>query len=555
MDQELLHKAFLTELEALEAFRIAYTAQYPNAPLSHDDPDVRRLIEALAFFTARTRLAAQRGLNDSIQRIFRQHFPYLLAPMPALAMLRATQTSRFADASELPAGSAVTIHDQPGSQGGPGDRYYFRTLAAMRVLPVHLRSVDTVSVDGGYRMLLRLQADSPNNQAMDTLSLHVNHLDDLASSVAVMQELRSHLRGAHVLFGEKNREEDRGQPIELTFGAHLDREATPDPYLHPLQRARMQLRFPRSELYLKFSGLHPPRNWHHVTLCLDLDDSWPRKLRLTSESFELYAVPMINVARAFAAPLDVDGTRDRYVLNHPDASAGFVPLWTMAAQRPSKEGFIPLAPAVFGNRGDSFEAWAEGRGTSRRGYASFQLAGAYNKPERISVDAFWHQPRLSADNGAGWKVSLHERFIEGAAWDLSGAIVPSWDAWIDDDREAQLELVSMKTIKELGRDELLLLLAACGAKEESLYAKLFSAISEVRTTTAPQGRRPGQLTLTYEVLFRNLEASDIPRLALFRRWMEDLLSNWCDDAPNIVAVVPNLDVRIGPTPEGESAAR
>jgi type VI secretion system protein ImpG len=553
MDQEQLHKAFLTELEALETFRVAYTAQYPQAPLSHDDPDVRRLIEALAFFSARTRMAAQRGLNDSVQRIFRQHFPYLLAPLPALAMLRATPTSQFADASDLPAGSGVVIHDETGPKGEQGDRTFFRTLASMRILPVHLRSVDVVSVaSGGFRMLLRLQADSPNNQPLDSLTLHINHLDDLASSVMVMQELRAHTRGARALYGEKIREEDQGQPVDVSFGSPLDIEATPDPYLHPLQRARMRLRFPRSELYLKLAGLHPPRNWRHVTLCLDLDGAWPKKLRLGSDSFELFSVPMINVVRAFAAPLEVDGTRDRYVLNHPDATAGFVPLWAVAAQRPSKEGFVPLPPAVFGSREECFEAWAEGRGVGRRGYASFQIASTYKKPERISVDAFWHQPRLTASDGAGWRVCLQDRYIEGAGWGLSGAIVPSLDSWIDGDRETQLELVSMKTMKELGRDELLLLLGACGAKEDPLYAKLYSAISEVKTTAAPWGQRPGLLTLTYEVAFRNLELSDLPRLALFRDWIADLLSHWCEEAPEVVAVVANLDVRMGSQSQGGS---
>jgi type VI secretion system protein ImpG len=544
MEQEELQKAFLNELEALEAFRIAYTAQYPAAPLSHDDPDVRRLIEALAFFTARTRLAAQRGLDDSIQRIFRQHFPFLLAPVPALAMLRATPTSKFTDASDLPSGSVVTLHQPPGPNGELGERHFFRTLSTLRVLPLSMRSVDVVARPGGYRMLLRLSSDAQSNQPLNSLSLHVNHLDDLASSLMVLQELRTHVRSARVLYGANAREDELGEMVDLAFGSPLDTDATPDPYLHPLQRARMQLRFPRAELYLRFSGLHPPRNWQHVTLCLDLDDGWPRKLRLTRDGFELYAVPMMNVTRELASPIDVDGTRDRYVLRHPDATGGYVPLWAVAAQRPTKTGFAPLEPAVFGARGDCFEAWAEGRGIYRRGYASFRLEGVYDKPERISVDAFWHQPGLTANDGTGCKVCLHDRFIEGATWSLSGPIVGSADSWIEGDRETQLELVSMKTLKEFGRDELLLVLSACGAREEPLCAKLFTAIEDVQVTTAPDAANGDHLRLIYEIQFRRLEISDLPRVALFRHWIEDLLSAWCEDAPGVVAVVPNLGKRV-----------
>ncbi len=554
MDQEHLHRAFLSELESLEAFRIAYTAQFPDAPLSHDDPDVRRLIEALAFFTARTRMAAERGLDDSIQRIFRQHFPFLLAPVPALAMLRAAPTPAFADASELPAGAVVAVHEEPGLNGEPGERFFFRTLAPLRVLPLSLLSVNTVSRGSAYRILIRLQANSPSNQELNSLALHINHLDDLPSSIMVFQRLREHIREARVLYGADARQEDLGQRIDLTFGSPVEGDATPEPYLHPLQRARMQLRFPRSELYLRFSGFHPPRNWQSITLCLDLDENWPRKLRLTSDGFQLYAVPMMNVMRELADPLDVDGTRDRYVLQHPDAAAGFVVLWAMAALRPTKQGFVPLEPAVFGARGDCFEAWAEGQGASRRGYASFRLEKAYEKPERISVDAFWHQPGLSASDSAGWKLSLQERFIDGVTWNLSGPIVPSAHSWMDGDREAQLELLSMKTMRTLGRNELLLLLSACGAREEMLYAKLFRALDEVRTRAVPQGRSPGRLTPVYELVFRNLENADLPRLALFREWVAQLLGSWCEEAPNVVAVVPELGVQIPTVPDLEGGA-
>src|SRR3569832_2795528 len=97
MAQEILEKAFLAELEALEKFRISYTGIYPNTPLTREDPDIRRLIEALAMFTARTRVSAERNIDQSMLRIFRQHFSFLLDPVPALVMLSATPTARYVD--------------------------------------------------------------------------------------------------------------------------------------------------------------------------------------------------------------------------------------------------------------------------------------------------------------------------------------------------------------------------------------------------------------------------------------------------------------------------
>ena len=68
-----LERAFLAELEALEKFRISYTGLYPSAPLAHEDPDIRRLMEALAMFTARTRLGWQTARWGDLQGLMTQY--------------------------------------------------------------------------------------------------------------------------------------------------------------------------------------------------------------------------------------------------------------------------------------------------------------------------------------------------------------------------------------------------------------------------------------------------------------------------------------------------
>ena len=65
MASDELQKAFLEEMHALDNFRMAYAAEHPSTPLDRDDPDVRRLMEAMAFFTARTRIVGLR--NGAVQ--------------------------------------------------------------------------------------------------------------------------------------------------------------------------------------------------------------------------------------------------------------------------------------------------------------------------------------------------------------------------------------------------------------------------------------------------------------------------------------------------------
>jgi len=199
--QDLLEKAFLAELEALEKFRISYTGMYPSTPLTREDPDIRRLIEALAMFTARTRLAAERGIDQSMLRIFRQHFPYLLDPTPAMVMLSAKPTARYVDATELPAGTEVFLIERAGK---PADQRVFRmrTLAKLRLLPIEIESLDIQRTRARtYRLFIHFTAAFRRNDEIGELNLYVNHLDDLVSSISVLYALKEHLRSARSTTG------------------------------------------------------------------------------------------------------------------------------------------------------------------------------------------------------------------------------------------------------------------------------------------------------------------------------------------------------------------
>ncbi len=543
MSQDATERAFLTELEALEKFRISYTAQFPAVPLSHDDPDVRRLIEAMAYFTARTRTAALRGLDDSVQRIFRQHFPSLLGPSPALAMLRATPSANFVEPAYLPKGTEVLL-TSPASDEEAAQTYRFKTLAELCVLPLEVRSAEIVTLRGrGYRLLIRLMASHPTNAEVKSLRLHVNHLDDLRSSVTVLQALKEHVQGCSVLFDPKAPEDAAGKPCSLSFGLPEEDDSVPEPFEHPLQKARLRLRFPRQELFLTFQGLPPMRNWQHITLALDLGTNWPRKLRLTSDDFELHTVPMLNLQRELANPIRCDGTKDRYPILHPDAAGKFVPTWVIAAQRPTKQGFVPLEPAVLGAARDSYEVVTQGSGEDRRAWLILNLSHAFESPQIISADVFWHQPALRTVDPSMLDVGLHSQFIDGLEWSLSGGIVPDADCEIDDDRDAQLELVSLKTLRFLGHADLLSLLRALGVFAQQLFAPLARALADVRVSNKPMGQRSHGLKYRYELTFDALELSDVPRLSLFCMWLLEVLVSWsAEEVIEIEARVPNLSL-------------
>lgn len=540
--EQRLHEAFLAELEALEKFRVSYSGLYPQVPLASEDPDVRRLLEALAMFTARTRVASERNLEGSLLRIFRQHFPYLLSPIPAMVMLRGEVSRRYVDVSVLPRGSEISLV-QRGEGDAPDAVFRFRTLAALRLLPIELEGVETFTrKNRGTRIALRFSAGFLRNDPVDEVELRIDYLNDLHSSLLVLHALRAHLKAASVSWSHQVDGESPGEPCQVEFGPRKPEAAELEPFDHPLQRVRAALHFPQSALFLRVRGLKAPRNWQRFTLAFDLGEGWPANLRLNSDCFVLHVVPLINLRRETADPLNIDGTQDRQLALHPDRTLGFAPVAVHAVYRTTPAGLLPLEPAMVRSGRPSFEAEVEGRGATRRAWVSVQLPEAFDRPESVVVDALWHQPGVSERRAADLQVRLQDRFIEGVQWSCMGTLCPHADSELDSDRQGMLELLAIKGQRLLGLGELRFLLHAFGVARERGFARLSSRMDELRIVEKPLARHASGFKHVYELTFRELTPSDLPRLDLLCSQLLQLLAAWAsDEVVELVAKVPNLE--------------
>ena len=207
-----LYKAFLEEMQELENFRITYTAAHPSIPLDRDDPDVKRLIEAMAFFAARTHMAGTRNIVSSRLRIFQQFFPYLLAPKPAMGILQAKPTGQFAESALLPINTEIAVSPQTGGTA------IFRTLKDLRILPISLTKIDMLPLPNkGFRLLLRLKAPYPRNDKIGQLSFHINHINDFLASLRVHYLLKKYIKRSSVVFNEEVNETSKGIPCKVYF--------------------------------------------------------------------------------------------------------------------------------------------------------------------------------------------------------------------------------------------------------------------------------------------------------------------------------------------------
>jgi type VI secretion system protein ImpG len=540
-----LHQAFLAELEALEKFRVVYSGMYPDVPLASEDPDVRRLLEALALFTARTRLASERNVEGALLRIVHQHFPYLLTPVPAMFMLRASVTRSYVDMSVLPRGAQVSLVQKPAADGGDASSdkaFVFRTLSSLKLLPITLDGVDTLlRPKGQLRLLLRFSAKHERGDEFSELPLHIDYLGDLHSSLLVLHALERHLVSSSLVWSHKVDAATSGEPCRVAFGPLPVALDELGPLDHPLHAVRRALHFPQLCLYLTAGGFKSPRSWRDFSLVLDLEDGFPANLRLHAECFQLHVVPAMNLRRETADPITHDGTVDRHRVLSSEPSAGFVPVSIHSVSRKTPDGLVPLEPAVIRNIEGSYEAELEGRDATRRAFVSVRMPGAFEKPEALVVEALWHQPAVSHVLAQDCQAQLLDRHVQGVRWDCLGRLRPHADSELDTDRKAMLQLLSIRGQRILSLSELTFLVHALGATEERAFAKLITRIDEVRVVKRPAANRGSGWKHVYELTFAGLLATDLPRTELLCSQLIELLSAWAaDHVIELTAKIPNL---------------
>jgi type VI secretion system protein ImpG len=540
--QDLLEKTFLAELEALEKFRISYTGLHRNTPLTREDPDVRRLIEAMAMFTARTKLAGQRSIDLSLLRIFRQHFPYLLDPPPAMTMLRAETTARYVDMTELPRGTEVYLIENTDKKS-KARTFRFRTLGKLRILPIEIESVDIFKTKHkSYRLLVRFTTAFRRNDEIGDIDLYVNHLDDLPSSLMVLYAFKRHLRSVSVVWDKDHIDEDtQGTPCQVSFGMPEGARQELERLDHPLLRARSFVHYPRQELYINVKGVRAPRNWQSFTVVFDLKDSWPTELALTKDAFNLHVVPMINQRQEMGDPIEHDGTKERHPVRHPDHGAHFNLQRLLAVYLMSDKGLVPLEPAILGTMRDSYDVYYEGQDEDRRAYLTLNLPGAFDKPVRVAMEALWYQPGLRGKLASDFHAKLADRFVDGVKWSLGGPLATPADNDLVSDRDGLLELLSIKNQRFLQTGDLLFLLGALGVKREPFFAGIVEALSLVNVVSKPLAKGSHGFKYIYELTFDELDSTDLPRLDLFCGKLLDVLIAWSvEEVVEITAIVKNL---------------
>ena len=521
MDDEQ-YKVFLEEMNALEDFRMAYAVDHPSIPLERDDPDVKRLIEAMAFFNARTHMAGAKNITSLRLRLYQQFFPFLLSPLPAMGLVQITPTGQFTESVSIPTGSEIAISPESGGSA------IFRTLSDLTIIPLSIyRTGMLMPVGRGYRWLLYLRTPYARSDEIGGLSFHINHLFDYLSSLKLLHALKHHMTGTAVIFDENVTETTHGAPCDISFGL-MENKKTSNELFHPIEKERSFFHFPSQELFLNIHIPSTPRNWRQLTIIMDLDSKWPQNLRLNQNMFQLFTVPVENLKQEMSQPDIFDGTDDRMPIRHGDPTKGFELHSIQGVYKVEQNAMVPMKPGIISSKGGTYEIEQLKVENKRRHWLNLHFPEAFLHPRTICIDALWHQPWFSLAMPQRMKVIPFTLNVPGLKWEVLGEFVRCADVKMHEKMDMFLHLLAQSKVFMLNIDDLRSLLLATGAIEVGSFKQVFQLLKDVRVEEAPfQERKTGHLWKhVYHLRMSEFDRGIQPLVDTFVEHVEKILNVW-----------------------------
>lgn len=525
MSVQRLDQALLAELRELDLLRTRHQLEHPSPQLGAEDPDVRRMIEAMAYSLVRTRLNTQRNLQTTWRRLLSSYFHFLLQPLPAMVMGRAMVSAGLSETVVLPRGSHLKLRTLDGFIGS------FTTQSELRVVPANLAAIDVQLRRDGYRLILYMESQYKRSDDLGVLRFYIHYLDNYLAALRVQRNLERHLQRCSVVYDTAVRPDTEGAPCEVSFGSYFDEHYEGDDQ-NPLEKARNFFHFPESDLFMNIRVPAAQRSWLRFAIVLDLDGDWPRDPPVYREVFVPWAVPLTNVVRSVSRPIEVDGTQDAYPIRYAFDDYSFVLHRSHGVFRLLPNGLERLHSATLNSIHPSFEVEEQSELGSIGGYSLLlRMPEAFAKSQSLVVDATWFQPEFASHAVGPIEVKLWDRTAPGLLWETVGLVRAPLECPLRQDADRLLHLLSLKMKPILEREEIAEILSMFGSIDAGVYRDMPARLMDVAVETVPDGQLQGAgIRHLYHVLLRPYEPEEEPLVARFLAQLLKLLDAWDYDA-------------------------
>jgi type VI secretion system protein ImpG len=525
---DTLYKAFLKEMNDLDQFRMVYAAEHPSISIDRDDPDVKRLIEAVAFFSARTYLAGARNITAAQLRLFQQFFPFLLSPIPSMGLIQANISGQVQEKTVFPRGSELMV------TATSGDTAIYRTMENLTILPMALIDTRLILRPKGYRLLISFKSMFKRNEDIGRISLNIDYLNNYQTSLYVLDRIKESLQRSFITFDDTVDEDSSGTRCNVFFGHDNanSSKSKEEPSMHPMQESRFFFNFPAQDLFLHIDVPETRQSWDKFTICMDLDANWPGKLIINKDIFRTFTVPVENLKLSSAEPFVYDGTKESFGIRHPEQDAQYELQSITGVYHIIGGRTIPMRSGVLAGGEGSYEIEYRQIQNKNKCYLKLHYSEAFFDPITISVDGSWMQPAFSQVIHHKLDVKPYSRHVAGIKWKIAEALTQHRENVFHENMDIFMYLLSLRNKSRLDYDDIVCLLQVQGSVFNGHFKPVKGLFKTVRVEqTKVQTAAGNSLKFIYHLGFSDCEPSIKPLVKVFTKYVGKILDAWISEAP------------------------
>lgn len=321
----MFSRYFQEELTYLRDVGREFSRAHPQlAPMLADtsaDPSVERLLEGVAFLTARVREKLDDELPELIHSIAHLLFPHLLRPLPSACILvLEPHMEMLREAMVVPRGSEF------GATPIDSVTCRFRSTADCVLMPWEIERAYAESIPGGRQQLrLEMRLAAPGAaRFLAGRSVRFHLAAERRASLDILKHLHENLDEVVVIEPDPR----GGRPKEVSLGKDLfklvgfsDEEALipNEKRLFPGYRLLQEYyaipeKFAFFDLYDLARGMRSGDKTERYDICLRCKGTFPSSANIDRDWVRLHCVPAVNLFEASADPVRVSQKRDRFRL-------------------------------------------------------------------------------------------------------------------------------------------------------------------------------------------------------------------------------------------------
>jgi type VI secretion system protein ImpG len=546
-NNESLIRLYQDEFQALREFLATYSLEHRSSGLqstdANEDPDVARLLQSIAFFAARTHENALRHVDEYRLRLYGQLFSYLLTSLPAVGILKAHHSGSLNEPVFVDRGTNILLKTDAGQN------YFFTTRAPLHVYPISIENLTTVPVEPfGFKLSLHFSSRYTLTALPERLTFYLDYINDVSASFQVLGFFKKNLVNIQMKLsrGGIEQAEDDWYSLPLpTFGP-IPLEVEDTEFLHPMEDERLFFRDPRSELFMHLAPPILGESFKNFVIEFEFSERWPRGFIPNVDLFNLHCVPVINLQRAVASPINADGTLSRFPILHSDPEGQFELFKPIGVYKAEEEGMSPLTPAILADEDGSYELSVDYNSQLQRrvSHLHLHLPSAFIQPVPVFVDALWQQPSYIRNRERPGEFTTYQRIYHGVSWGWQAIPAehyrnPSAGMATDE----ILQILAMSHKRFYSYEDLRALLEVFGPLQHGIFRQILEAFKGSRyELRLVEGDR---LTAGYVIYFLDFDFERLDHqnylFDVFLGHLERVLNHWSAEREVRLTVDTQLD--------------